>query len=126
MPSNEVARVTEEIVMDLGPHAKLLAEEKEAQRMAEFWSKRRDKLRAEIEEVMGDATIGTIDGSKVVVYEPVERFRGAEFRKLYPDTYQFYTREVTKTQFDEEWFRASRPDLYEQFRVRPLKNTFEV
>jgi len=82
------------------------------------------KYKALLGKVMGAATCGTVDGQKAVDFEPIENFNGTEFSKMYPDTHRFYHREVTKKVFDKEWLRADRPDLWEQFQSRPMKNSY--
>lgn len=101
-----------------------LADHKECLKMIDFWTDRARKIASEISTVMGDATIGTVNGEPVVTYNFVERFRGKDFMTDYPDMYRLFTHEVAKTQFDLDLFRQSRPDLYEKYRVRALRNGF--
>jgi hypothetical protein len=57
--------------------------------------------------------------------EPVARIDGTEFKKKYPNLHRAYTREVTKQELDVEALKLSRPELYAQFQVRPLRMTWE-
>lgn len=82
------------------------------------------KYKALLGKVMGTATVGTVDGVKAVDYEPIENFNGTAFSRQYPDTHRFYHRDVTKKVFDKEWLKADRPDLWEQFQSRPMKNAY--
>lgn len=113
-------------VVDLGPYVDKLAEEAECKRMIEFWTKRRDKIKTELSAIMGDATEGHLNGERIVTYEPIERFRGGDYKKDFPDTYKFFSRAVSRTEFDVEWFKAQRPDEYEKYRVKVFRSTFEA
>lgn len=115
-----------EQVQELDRHVKLLADYDECRRSIEFWKGELEKKKAQLAEIMGDATVGTVNGEQVLTYRYEERFRGADFAKSYPDTYKLFTREVTKETFDLTLFRASRPELYEEFRARSMKSSFEV
>jgi hypothetical protein len=110
---------------ELDAHVSLLEAYDECRRNIDFWKQRQEKVKAELDAVMGSATVGTVEGSPVLTYRYENRFQGSEFRKTYPDTYRMFTHEVTKTEFDLDWFKRSRPDLYDQFRVRSLKSQWE-
>lgn len=112
-----------EIALD--GHIGLLAADAECKKAIEFWTNRREEVRAELAAIMGDATVGTLDGRPILFYEKKNAFRTAEFAKVYPDMAKLYTREVTKTTFDVEWFKMTRPELYEEFKVRSMRSTFE-
>lgn len=118
--------VAEEIVMSLDAHVPKLRKLAEASDNVRFWKAEYDRLKAEMDKIMGDATVGTVDGTQVLTYRYEERFRGGEFRKKYPDTYKSFVTLVTEEKFDLEGFRQLRPDLYDQFRVRAMKNTYET
>lgn len=112
--------------LSLDAHVGLLASYKTCQESIDFWEKELRKIKAQLADIMGSATIGTINDEEVLFYEPQERFRGKDFAKQYPDMYRSFVREMTVKRFDLDWFRDSRPDLYEQFRVRAMRNTFEM
>lgn len=116
----------EEKVIALDAHVAKLQKLADASDNIKFWQRQYDKIKAELEEILGDATVGTVDGLPALTYRYQERFRGADFKKMYPDTWRTFVTEVTEKKFDLELFKASRPDLYEQFRVRAMKSTFEV
>jgi hypothetical protein len=115
----------EEVTIALDAHVSKLKKLTEASDNIKFWKGQYEKLKAELDEIMGDATIGTIDGQEILTYRYEERFRGADFRKMYPDTYRTFVTEVVEKKFDLNLFRASRPELYEEFRVRAMKNKWE-
>lgn len=115
----------EEKIIELDAHVSKLQKLTEASDNIKFWKGQYEKLKAEFDEIMGDATVGTVDGQEILTYRYEERFRGADFRKMYPDTYRTFVTEVVEKKFDLQLFKASRPELYEDFRVRALKNKWE-
>lgn len=116
----------EEKAVALDAYASKLKKLAECSDSIKFWKAEYEKVKAELEEIMGDATVGTFDGAQVLTYRYEDRFRGADFRKVYPDTYRMFVTEVTEKKFDVDLFKASRPDLYEEFRVRAMKSSFEI
>lgn len=117
-------RVDEES-RDLDEHVALLAALEECRKNIEFWTSRRDKVKVQLEDVMGTATVGTVDGREVLTFRWENRFRTAEFRKAFPDTYRTFVHEVTHKEFDASWLEQVRPDLYNQFRVRSMRSNWE-
>lgn len=116
----------EEKVIALDAHASKLQKLADASDNITFWKRQYDKIKAELEEILGDATVGTIDGHPALTFRYQERFRGSDFQKLYPDTYRTFVTEVTEKKFNLELFKASKPELYREFRVRAMRNTFEI
>lgn len=116
----------EEETVALDAHVAKLKKLAECSDNIKFWQKEYAKAQEELDKVMGDATIGTVDGQKVLTYRYEDRFRGSDFKKTYPDTYRTFITEVIEKKFNLELFKASRPDLYDQFRVRAMKSTFEI
>ena len=117
-------RVPEPERKSLDAYVDLLDLLAEAKRMAAFWKGEEAKARERIAQVLGDAEIGTVNGEDVLTFRFEERFRGSDFRKAFPDMYKLYTREIVKTDFDLESFRLSRPEMYEEFRVRSMKSSW--
>lgn len=116
----------EEQVVALDAHVAKLKKLAECSDNLKFWQAEKEKAQAALDDVMGDATIGTVDGSQVLTYRYEDRFRGGDFKKKYPDTWRSYVTEVTEKKFNVELFKLSRPDLYEEFKVRAMKSTFEI
>lgn len=111
----------EEETVALDAHVKALKRLWEATENIKFWRTEYEKAKAEMERIMGTATIGTVDGRQVVTFRYEDRFRGDEFKKRYPDTWRTFVTDVTEKKFNLALFKASRPDLYEEFRVRSMK-----
>lgn len=120
------ARISAPEVRNLDAYVSKLAEYDECRISISFWEKRRDRIKAELAEIMGSAEIGTVNGEPVLFYAPVERFRTREFARQYPDFYRLYQRDITKKLFDPDWLKDERPDLYKEFQVRSMRNTFEA
>jgi hypothetical protein len=118
--------VPEEVVVALDGHVAKLKKLAEASDNVKFWKAEHERLKGELDKIMGDATVGTVDGAQVLTYRYEERFRGSDFQKKYPDTYRSFVTEVTQKKFDLDGFKRVRPDLYEEFRVRAMKNSYET
>lgn len=118
--------VPDEKVVALDAHVAKLKKLAECSDNIKFWQGEYAKAQEALSAIMGDATVGTIDGQKVLTYRYEDRFRGSDFKKTFPDTWRTFVRPVTKEEFDLELFKASRPDQYKEFRVRAMKNTFTI
>lgn len=118
--------VPEEETRSLDAHEAKLRKLAECSEHLRFWKAEYEKVKGELEAIMGDATVGTFAGSPVLTYRFEERFRGSDFRAKYPDTYRSYVTEVTEKKFNLELFKLSRPDLYEEWKVRAMKSSFVI
>jgi hypothetical protein len=116
----------EEVVVALDAHVAKLAKLAECSDNIKFWKQEYEKAQEALDQIMGEATVGTVDNIKVLTYRYEDRFRGTDFRKKYPDTWRTFVTEVTEKKFNLDLFKASRPDLYEEYRVRSMKSTFEI
>ena len=105
---------------------KLLAEERECANMVKWWTERQKQIQDRIKELMGDNTVGKVDGQEAVFFQYQSRFNSTAFQKKYPNLYRTYSRLVTEERFDPEWLRTQRPDLYREFQVRAFRNTYEA
>lgn len=112
--------------LNMDAYAQLLAEERECTAMAAWWKQRGDKVKKRIREIMGDHTVGTVNGIPAVYYEPQNRFDSTTFRGKYPDMFRAYSRPITEEEFDVEWFKRVHPEIYSQFQVRPLRVTYDA
>ena len=117
-------RITEE-TRDLDEHVTLLAALDECRKNIEFWKDRYAKVQAQISDIMGTATLGLVDGNEVLTYRWENRFRTGDFRKAYPDTYRTFVHAVEQKEFDVSWLRQVRPELYDEFRVRSMRSSWE-
>lgn len=110
--------------VELDAVAGLLAEHRRCLDSIKEWEERRDQLAEKIRLLLGDATAGTVNGREVVTYEPIDRFQGARFKKEHPDLYEVYTDTVKVRQFNSKSLQQARPDLYEEYQVRQLRNGY--
>jgi hypothetical protein len=90
------------------------------------WEAERAQARAEMAKILGEAEAATINGKVVIHFERINKMRTKELQKDHPDLYRIYTREVTKEEFDPEWFRRAQPELYREYQTRVLRNELEV
>jgi hypothetical protein len=121
---HEEPKVGDPETVALDAHVQLLRDYRECQTMIEFWTGQLDKTKAKLAEVLGDATQGTIGGESVFFYEPQNRFRSGDFKKKYPDTAKYFTREFTVQKLDTDWLQQARPELWEEFQTRAMRNTW--
>lgn len=112
-----------EFTMD--DQVRLLADERECARNIKWWTERQKLIQERLKELLGDNTVGVVNGQPVVFFEYQSRFNSTEFKKKYPNLYKTYSRPVTEERFDAEWLRVQRPDLYREFQVRSFRNTYE-
>jgi activator of HSP90 ATPase len=90
------------------------------------WEAERAQARAEMAKILGDAEAATIAGKVVIHFEWINKMRTKELQKDHPDLYRIYTREVTKDEFDMDWFRRAQPELFRQYQTRVLRNELEA
>lgn len=103
----------------------LLADDVECAAMIKWWQARRAMVRQQLADALGTSTSGTVNGQEVVTYNYINQFNTTEFKKKFPDMYQVYTRTVAKEELDVEKLKKSRPDLYQEFRVRTMLVSYE-
>lgn len=118
----EVSQTNDQVAMER--YIKFLAEERECANMLKWWAERHKAVKNAITGILGDAEVGTVNGTEAVTYRYRNQFNSTEFAKKYPNLYEIYKREQTKIEFDPEWLRTSRPDLYREFQVRTLRVTY--
>lgn len=114
----------EEQSVDLDEYLPVLEAWYEASREIKALEAKIDQYKTLLGKIMGDATIGRIDGQVAITYRGIESFSSTEFKKKYPETYRFFVHDVTEKRFDKQWLRQSRPDLWEEFQTRPMKNSY--
>lgn len=103
----------------------LLAEINECKDNIKFWQTRLARSNTALAALMGDSTKGTIAGLDAVVFEPTARFSTTEFKKKYPNLARAYTHTVPKEEVDVEALRLTRPEVYAEFQVRPMRVVWE-
>lgn len=76
------------------------------------------KLDREVRAEVGTAEEATVFGEVVVTNHFVNKFREGQFKKDNPVLWKEFSRRVSRTEFDAEWFRSAHPNLYEQYQSR--------
>lgn len=102
----------------LDEHVELLAAYNKCAENEKFWRDKKEEIKEQITKLLGEATLGTIDGKPAFTYEYTDRMRTEQFRKDHPDLWQAYQRPVTKDEFDMGLFRLARPGLYHEYQSR--------
>lgn len=102
----------------------------EAQNNAAAWKKEAERLMKLLNEQIGDAYAGTINGHKLVTHRPEERWAVQQLIKDYPELTSHYFKKVVKDEFEIDDFRKAHSDILDKYRVRsfrtlPPKDTFE-
>lgn len=88
---------------------------------AKAWKQEADRLQAMLDEQLGDAYAGTIDGRKLVTHRPTERWAESTLIKDNPDLTQHYFKQKVVEVFDFAAFRSAHPDVAEKYRVRSFR-----
>lgn len=86
------------------------------------WKKEADRLRAEIEEQIGEAHAGLVEGRKLYYHRYENRYRSAAMREAYPELTQHYVRTVEREEFDVESFALHHPEQAAPFQSRSFKS----
>ena len=94
---------------------KLLKEAKDA---ILRWTKHYNRLKQELMASLGDATAGTVDGSKVIYYRPKDQYALGQLERDYADLVQHFMKLEVKEVLDVEAFRAAHSEILEKYRVR--------
>lgn len=102
----------------------------EAQSNAAAWKKESERLMKLLDEQIGDAYAGTIDGHKLVTHRPEQRWSVRQLVQDYPELTAHYMKKVVVDEFEMEEFRKAHQDIADKYRVRsfrtlPPKDTFE-
>lgn len=125
-PGTDIAVVDPAPVVLEGEYLQLLAYEAYCAGAAAHWKKERERYRARIQEILGDATVGVdVRGDQLVTYAPKEVMRTQDFARDYPALHKLYTRPKVVDQFDVEALKRERPELYRQYQSRALINKVE-
>ena len=92
-----------------------------AKAAADAWEAEEKRLRELLEQALGDALAGTIDGRKVLTNRPTARVAWKRLQEDYPDLTKHYWRDVVVNEFDGATFLRTHRDIAEQYRVRSFR-----
>ena len=87
------------------------------------WEQYQKKLEAEVARLMGNATVGNIDGREAVTYEPRDQFAHARFTKDNPGLAEVFMRDVVTRELDWQALLAAEPEIAEPYRTRIMRVT---
>ncbi len=85
------------------------------------WTKELNRRRKRLEEQIGDAYAGTIEGLKVITYRPTATFATTRLVKDYPDLTAHFFKKVFRDEFQTEDFVKAHPDIAEQYQSRSFR-----
>lgn len=112
--------------VELDAKVDLLVRYTEAKNAREAWGKIEDALRAELESLIGEAEVATVNGAEAITWSKTSTFQTKQFQKDEPELYRFYETDKTVRVLDLERLRLVNPDMYEKYRSRRFVNKFEV
>lgn len=85
------------------------------------WKKIEEEARRALEEEVGDAWAGTLDGEKVFTYRPIDRWAEARLMKEQGELTQHYIKPQVIDVFDLASFRAQHPDVADRYQSRQFR-----
>jgi hypothetical protein len=89
---------------------------------AAAWKAEEDRFRAILEDSMGDATAGTVEGMKVVGFRPSSKWATKRLMEDYPDLANMYIKRTVVDEFDMVTFRKVHPEIANKYQVRAFRN----
>lgn len=88
---------------------------------ADGWTKEAERLRKRLQDDLGDATAGTLNGEKVIYYRYQDSWATARLIKDNPDLTQHYFTVHEVSEFDLDQFRRVHQDIADKYRTRAFK-----
>lgn len=82
------------------------------------WTEELVEVKRQLQEELGEAYAGVVDGKKVVAYRPQARFAESRLRQDHPDLAQHYIRPQVQDVFDVQSFALHHPDIADKYRIR--------
>lgn len=104
--------------IDITDIAPLLSALDHANDQVDVWKHTADTLKARIKDLMGDATLGQVDGRDAISYDYTGQFNAKRFATEQPDATRRYTHTVVVAEIDTAKLAAEEPDLYRRYRAR--------
>jgi len=92
-----------------------------AKASAKAWEDEAERLRKLLEEALGHATAGTVDGEKVITFRPGSGYAWRRIMDDYPDLAEHYTHRKVVTELDMDLFAVAHPDIAERYRIRSFR-----
>jgi hypothetical protein len=105
-------------VQPLDGNVELVKAYESAAAEADKWRETAEALKAQIKELLGEATTATLNGRAVFTYRHTGVFDERAFVIDNPDLAATYSREVTRREIDRVALEAEQPVLYARYRAR--------
>ena len=90
------------------------------------WTAEAERLKALLDQQLGDAYAGTINGRKLVTHRPESRYRVSQLERDYPELTQHYLKERLVTELDMDTFAKVHPEIAEQYRTRSFRTLADL
>lgn len=104
----------------LDSHANIVEAYRNARAEISRWQDAAEVLRRRIEQAMGDADEGLINGKRVVTFKREGAFKSAQFMTEQKELAEKYGRPKSGTEIDTDRLREDFPQVYQQYRTRPF------
>ena len=88
---------------------------------ADAWKREAERLKALLNEQLGDAYAGVVNDEKVITHRPTLTFRVSALLKDYPEITQHYIVTTVERKLDMDAFRKVHPDIAEQYQSRSFR-----
>lgn len=102
----------------------LLKRHKEAKDNAKAWTEVASELQEQLEQRLGNITVGLIDNKDAVTYRYKDAFAKSRFVKDHPELAKHYMQTKVVEVLDDDLIRRTLPDMWNEYRVRELRNVF--
>lgn len=79
------------------------------------FTRARDEIREQLALLMGDATVGLVNGHQVLKRTPSRQFAWARFRSENPDMWEEYKVPKLTYEVDTDKLSAEQPDVYNRY-----------
>jgi hypothetical protein len=93
---------------------------------ADAWKKEADRLAKMLQDQIGDAYAGTVDGQKVLGHRPQERYRVKDLVAENPNLTQHYMKFEMVETLDVVAFGEAHPDILQKYQSRSFRRLGEL
>lgn len=89
------------------------------------WTRELKRRRERLEQQIGNAYAGTVDGQKVITYRPTATYATTSLIKAYPDLTAHFFKRVFRDEFQMDDFAEAHPDIATQYQSRSFRRVDE-
>jgi hypothetical protein len=94
---------------------------KEAEVAVKAWTEEIVRLKRKVQESMGDATAGLVDGHLVATWRPKQTWREKALLEDFPDLTEHYISTKEVPVFDMKRFAEVHPDVAAKYQTRSFE-----